>query len=235
MDNAPGIKRQWKKMKRVRYVNGEKIEEIVDDPFFWEKGLSKATRNAKQALIPVDFVKQMIAKALQLKNAGEVKASSNQQQPQKPSAASSPLVRPKTSPAPSGSVVSAPSVTPAPSPSRTTAGSATPPAQATADKGTLVQQVDAVLKKLFKTTDTALVRQHFKKLTGSDQIGDLEETKIRQIARLLQGCIKGTHKLVANGTQIAEAESGKIIWPEVPPPAPVPASEESQSDEEFNF
>jgi len=55
LDTTLGAKRQWKKMK---LSNGK----IVDDPFYFEKALSKAERNAKVKLLPETLIAKMIKK-----------------------------------------------------------------------------------------------------------------------------------------------------------------------------
>ena len=64
----PGSKRQWKKMK---LRNGS----IVPDPFWYEKAMSKANRNARHDLLPYQFIKGAIKKYLKRKgvDTGHVK------------------------------------------------------------------------------------------------------------------------------------------------------------------
>ena len=55
LDTTVGAKRQWTKMRL-------KSGEIVPDPFAFEKAISKAVRNAKHSLLPVDIIEAVIAK-----------------------------------------------------------------------------------------------------------------------------------------------------------------------------
>jgi|FLYK01.1.fsa_nt_gi hypothetical protein len=251
LDTAPGVKRQWRKMKKNVYQNGQKVdEEIVDDPFFWEKGLSKACRNAKQALIPTDIVKTLIAKALELKRAGPPTGDGAGRAGQKPQGTPKAAPgRPAASPPPESAAPSTGASQTPPAAAKPTSGSSAPPpptpapAAGPADKPTLIQQIDAVIKKAYKTSDTAAARREFKKLVGTDKLGDLPEETIRKVGKLLQGYIKGQHKLSPDGTKILDA-SGTVLWPETPPePQPEEEEEEtpaatgasSETDDEFNF
>lgn len=54
---AIGFKRQWKKLRK-------RSGEIIDNPFWFEHGASKAKRNAMQELMPVSFIKKMITSYL---------------------------------------------------------------------------------------------------------------------------------------------------------------------------
>lgn len=55
LDNTVGTKRQW-----IRMMSYGKV---IDDPFFIEKGMSKAIRNAKAALTTDELKAKIIAKA----------------------------------------------------------------------------------------------------------------------------------------------------------------------------
>jgi hypothetical protein len=63
---AIGFKSQWRKMK----AKGA----IVQNTFWFEQGASKAKRNAMQELLPVTFIKQMIAQFLKKGNVLELSA-----------------------------------------------------------------------------------------------------------------------------------------------------------------
>lgn len=221
LDSTLGIKRQWIKMKKNIWENGKVVgEEIVPDPFFWEKGFSKAIRNAKQALIPTDIIKKIIQQALKAKQAGPsrdgetLQASRGQeraaapQQPQKPAAA--------------------PSTAAAPPP----AASAKP----VQSKDTLIQKFEIVLKTAFNTQDGGAARQGLKKIAGTDKIGDLSESDLKKYGKVLQGVTKGTHKIADDGTHIVDAKTNEIVWGTKPEPAPAPKQETAapaQPEEEF--
>lgn len=66
LDNTVVTKRQWRFMDKKKFENGQVVgREQVPDKFFWEKAVSKGVRNAKQALMPTDFVKKIIQRALE--------------------------------------------------------------------------------------------------------------------------------------------------------------------------
>jgi len=67
MDSTLGTKRQWKKMK---LRNGN----IVPDPFYFEKGMSKAERNGKRKLLPESLIIKMVEQYRKQGRVKEVKA-----------------------------------------------------------------------------------------------------------------------------------------------------------------
>jgi hypothetical protein len=71
LDTTYGSKRQWKKFKRRDWKDqrgGWHKGEIADDPFYFEKAVSKAERNGKSALLPLEFKLKMIKKYLSEKD-----------------------------------------------------------------------------------------------------------------------------------------------------------------------
>ncbi len=72
LDTTVGAKRQWTKMRL-------KSGEIVPDPFAFEKAISKAVRNAKHGLLPVDIIEAVIAKG---QAQGRVVAAGEEAKPQ---------------------------------------------------------------------------------------------------------------------------------------------------------
>ena len=231
LDTAPGLKRQWTKMKRGVWENSVKVrDEIVDDPFFWEKGLSKATRNAKQALIPTDIVKELIAKALEQKNnpsarpAAAAPAGKGGQRPPAQNRGAAPPQGPasQASPAPAP-----PGAAGAPPPgggqqaSAPAGGAASPKPGATQTKDSLVQMFDVVLKAALKTQDVPVARAALKKLLGTDKITDLSEADLRKYGKILQGVPQGIFKIAEDGTHITDKDGNVVCGakPATPPPA----------------
>lgn len=261
LDSTFGIKRQWSMMKKKKYENGVCIgEEIVEDPFHFEKCLSKALRNGKQALIPTDVVKKLIMKALEVKGgrgpgrppgsgAKQVQAATPKQPAQAPAAPQNPQP-PKDAPLPAAQDAPAAPQPPAaqtaslpkkePStPAQATAPAQPVPAQASPkaqSKDTLVQKFEIVLKKAFGTTDPILARQHMKALSGTDRISDLSEEDLTKYGRILQGVFKGQNKISDDKTLIVEIASGKVLWgtpPAAPQTAPPPPPSAPSKDESF--
>jgi len=73
LDSEWGVKWQWRNMKKKIWENGRIVgEEVVSDPFFFEKATSKASRNAKKKLIPESAIKVMIKLALKEGKVGKV-------------------------------------------------------------------------------------------------------------------------------------------------------------------
>jgi len=224
LDSTFGIKRQWRKMKKNKYDEGGNIigEEIVPDTFFYEKGFSKAIRNGKQALIPVDVVKRLISEALKMKAAGPARASEGKaSSKQAPAKSSSPP--PKAEPKPEAATPPAASGTPAQA-----AAPAAPPQQAAPaataptkpDKSTLVQKFLVAAKRCFGTDEKA-VESGLKKL-GVTVINDLTEEVIIKFGKILQDVPKGKFKVVDDGLRIVDGE-GKTVMGQEPKPAPAPA------------
>lgn len=261
LDSTFGIKRQWSMMKKKKYENGVCIgEEIVEDPFHFEKCLSKALRNGKQALIPTDVVKKLIMKALEVKGgrgpgrppgSGAKQVQAAPKAPtQAPAAPQNPQPPKETPPAAPTLPVQAapppPTVQDAPPPktepsapvqAKSPAQPATAPAAPKAQsKDTLVQKFEIVLKKAFGTTDPILARQHMKALSGTDRISDLSEEDLTKYGRILQGVFKGQNKISDDKTLIVEIASGKVLWgtpPAAPQTAPPPPPSAPPKDESF--
>lgn len=246
LDTAPGLKRQWRKMKKNIWEKGQKVgEEFFEDPFFWEKGLSKATRNAKQALIPTDIVKQIIEHALKNKQThGVPPDGSHGRSRTAPSkgtpARTAPPRDPQTAtpPAASGSAPpqgAAQTGPPAGAPSKGAPAedSASPKGQG---KDVLIQKVDIVLKAALQTQDGAVARQVLKNLTGSDKIGEMSEDDLKKYGKILQGVPKGIYAFSEDRSHVYEVQGGDVVWGTkpaegaAPPPQDVPPQDASPQD-----
>lgn len=246
LDSRFGTKRQWKYMEKKKYDEQGNVvgEEIVPDPFYIEKSESKASRNALQKLIPTDFVKKMISKALELKNGRSVTTAPKGRTTQ---GGAKPQQPPAGAPAP-GQAATPPQGAAATPPAHGAASTpqgaaAAPPTQGAApqqnaqkskvSKDTLVQKFDGVIKKVFKTQDGAVVRQHVAKLTGKENIGDLDEETLKKLGNLLMNV--GKQYKIEN-YQILSADGAAVHWQPPQPPAPPPqapaAAPPPASDEE---
>lgn len=279
LDSAPGAKRQWRFMEKKKYneqgeLNGK---EVVPDPFWYEKGVSKATRNGKQALMPTDFVKRLISRAIDSKNGKNVQSRNQQyqqrqQQPQQGQGQRPPQQTPPQQPsqgaaqqpaqakpmgAPPGAAPSAAAPGPvhqgprsaaaAPQPSSTAvapaapaqpvppppvqppvqaaspppsppAPPAAPPQQQEMPKDVMVQKLDAVLKAVFATQDTATARQGLHRITGFGSPADMPPDQIRALGNILNGVVKKQSRI--DGNKILKNGDNAVLWqgPDLAPP-----------------
>ncbi|SRR5579871_2051299 len=264
LDSTIGIKRQWRMMKKKRYVDGQEDGyDIVEDPFFWEKACSKAIRNAKQGLIPVDIVKKLISEALNKKNGQDVHprqggspkqqqrnaskggggaaASGGQQGDQKPPGeqkqAEQKQTEQKTAQGTSSTTPPPSSAGPENSSSAASASGGTQEGagKQKASRDVLNQKFEAILKQAFKTQDGEQARAGLAKLTGIAKISDLPDDKLKDLGNLLHGVIKNKNKIDAN--KILSAE-GQVLW-KGPEPASAagaapPPADAPPEDKEFN-
>jgi len=256
LDNTIGVKRQWRMMKKKKYDEGgrEAGYEIVEDPFFWEKATSKAIRNAKQGLIPVDIVKELIKKALEKKNGQEIQTRAPQgkqgggraQQPQKPQQqASTPPPSggaSETAPPPPSSATGTPQQQANPqtgqaagTPPAPPAGSSTPPpaggaAKTPPSRDVTNQKFESVLKTALGTLDPDKAREGLKALTGISKISELPDDKLKTIGNLLNGVIKKTNRV--EGHKILAVSDGKALWTG---PEPAAAATPSAGQPEGSF
>jgi len=197
LDSAVGVKRQWTKMKK-------KDGSIVEDRFAYEKACSKSQRNAKQALIPVDFVKRMIQMALNQKNNPKAAPSARAAQPAKPAAGSA-----KPAAAPTGDA----------KPSQKPAG--------TDPMGALRQKFWTVLKRATGMTKDDDARKVLKDLADVDKVTALGEEALKALGNALGGIIQGTNSFGkdADGNYfIAEKASNSTLYP-------VPNQEEAPAED----
>lgn len=227
LDSSVGVKRQGSQMQK-------KDGTVVFDQFWAEKGTSKAQRNAKQALLPTDFVKSMIKKALELKkNPTETRS----RQPGKTAAATTKPQGAAAPPPPPGQKSPA-AAAPPPLPGQ----AAKPPAGQTqkTDLGALRQKFWAVLKQATsvqgKPPDEPTARTYLKALAGKDKVSDLTEATLRALGAILRGVVESVNLIQADPATgkwlITDQTSGALVWPAAaaapPPPAaqPPPAAEE---------
>lgn len=222
LDTNVAGKRQWKLMKKIKWVNGERAgEEIVPDPFAWEKCLSKATRNAKQTLMPTEMVKKLVSKALEGKNGQAVGRSAPRSQAKTPegtkpvASASGGSTATKPEEAKKPAVATAPPTQTATGPTQTTAPSESA-AKPKMSKDVLIQKLDAVTKMLFQTQDGAVARQKLAAITGKASPSDLSEEQIKNLGNAINAVVKKTAAI--EGNDIIRSADKSVLWkgPEVP-------------------
>lgn len=257
LDNTIGVKRQWRMMKKKKYDEGgrEAGYEIVEDPFFWEKATSKAIRNAKQGLIPVDIVKELIKQALAKKNGQEIQprttpgkqqggGRAQTQRPQQqastppPSGGAQETAPPPPSsasgtPQPPANPQTGPAAGPPPAPP---AGSSPPPpaggaAKPPASRDVTNQKFEAALKAALQTQDGDKAREVLKTLTGFAKISEMPDDTLKSVGNLLNGVIKKTNRIDKNKILAAD---GKVLWTG-PEPAAAPAGAPPAGQPEGSF
>lgn len=226
LDTTLGVKRQWRMMKKNKYENGQVVgEEIVADPFFMEKAFSKAIRNSKQALMPVDLVKKLISEALKSKQSGAPRGGStpSKASPAAPAKAAAPQQPQKPAAAPSTAAAPPPADVAASKPAvQQSEAAPAAPAKPGQSKDTLIQKFEIVLKTAFNTQDGGAARQGLKKIAGTDKIGDLSEDDLKKYGKVLQGVSKGTYKIADDGTHVVDVKTNEVVWGTKPEPAPEP-------------
>lgn len=233
LDSNIAGKRQWKFMKKNKWENGQKVgEEIVPDPFAWEKCLSKATRNAKQSLMPTEFVKDLISMALKNKAGGARPAAPKTQTAPPRQAQAAPAGGPATAAAPAKPTTQPPK-TAAPAPAAG-APAATPkpePAKKSgwAPKDVDIQKLDAVCKQALGTTDGVAARKRAMEIAGKASPSDLAEEDFKTFGNAFFAVSKKKAKIVGNDII---AESGEALWRGPAPKAPAPASDAPPPPEE---
>jgi hypothetical protein len=254
LDTTIGSARGWIKQKI-----GKDNPKIVPDDFFFNKTVSKATRNMQLSLIPTDFKKAMIEKLKGMR--GAQGAQSHQSRPpqgagapvgqSKGAAAPAPAGQPKGAApagAPAGESTTKPAAPPAsPAIPAAPAAGATPPKQtakpvqpktqtttpATAPIETVQHGFRAVFVAFAKTEDNVTLKKILKALTGKTAVTDLERELMLELGPLLRRAINNQVKW--NGSSLHEISSGEQLWPKVEPqvdPTPEPQHEEAPPPQE---
>lgn len=174
LDSQIGAKRKWMKEKL-------RSGEVRPDPFFWEKAIGQAQRNAKQALLPQDFVLEFIQ--LILKKGGGKKGAAAPGRQAQPQGQASPGQTQKPKDAAPGQAAGAPGATPG-----------APPKDPAKRKLTMQQQFWAQFKRAIPQADTeAKQRTTLKRFTGKTHVRELDEKVIATLGAALR--------------KVAEAES----------------------------
>lgn len=224
MDSEFGSKRQWRKMqKKDVWENGVMVRkgEIELDPFFYEKAISKAQRNAKLALMDAAFIAKVVQAAIEKKRVRDVstagaKTTKSAAQPADPAA---------TKP-----------VEPAESPlQKAKREAATKKQQAAAKKPEAPVARKALeenvwsLVQILGFAEEAEARRVVTMWLGTDQLAKVEEAKLKRFALDARKCLRANGE--ANGLtftedgleRIACRATGLILWPE-PEASAVPQS-----------
>lgn len=213
LDSEVGTKSQPRFMKKKKYDQSNQYvgEEKAVDPFWYEKGVSKASRNGKKKLIPNDFQNKLIAMISdpKRKGGGAVKKIEPQAQAAPPpSAPKAPASPPPAAQAPAAP----PPPTPAPPAQKPAAASA----PASPDKIALLKKLDAVARQVFGFSDGAQVVEKIRVMTGSHP-SEFSEEQIKKIGTLLQGVAKKVNRV--DGDRLIRIADGALL---LGAPLPVP-------------
>lgn len=251
LDSTFGHKRMSRKTKRYKDESGTDFD-MVEDPEFTTKGITKAERNGKVKLMPKDSVTNMIVRASgQGAPASAPAKPANRTQPPKPAggqaapAGGAPPTDASKAP-PAQGAASKPASPPAQPPTQPPAQPPTqPPAQPPAQQQTpppttpppqppaadkpkmskevMVQKLDAVCKLVFQTQDGAVARQRLAAITGKASPSDLNEEEIKIVGNAINAVAKKT--AVIEGNNVIKIADKSILWkgPDLPPPQEAPA------------
>lgn len=254
LDSTFGHKRMSRKTKRYKDDAGIEFD-MVEDPEFTTKAITKAERNGKLKLMPKDAVTNMIAKATGQTVQGAPPPKGNTPPPKGPA-------KPVTPPAGAGTTGGAPPTPPTPpkeeakkveepkkeeakkveepkkteEPKKAAAPPPTPPPAAPADskpkmsKEVMVQKLDAVSKMVFNTQDGAIARQRLAAIAGKPSPSDLTDDEIKQVGNAMNAVARKTAEIVGN--DIIKLSDRSVLWkgPEV---QEAPAAEGGENGEEM--
>jgi len=259
LDSTFGHKRMSRKTKRYKDDSGTDFD-MVEDPEFTTKAITKAERNGKLKLMPKDAVTNMIAKAT-----GQVTTppppKGNTAPPKGNTAPPKDTAKPVTPPAgASGGTPSTPPKEEAKKPEepkkteevkkpeeakkveepkkteepKKAAAPPAPPADSKPkmSKEVMVQKLDAVCKMVFNTQDGAIARQKLAVITGKPSPGDLSDDDIKKVGNAINAVAKKTAEIVGN--DIVKLSDKSILWkgPEVQA-APAESAPEGETGEEM--
>jgi hypothetical protein len=252
LDSTVGHKRMSRKTKRYTDDNDPTKFEMVEDPEFVTKAITKAERNGKLKLMPKDAVTNLIAKATGQPAPGAPAKGV----PAKPATPPAGFAKPATPAAASAPASSAPPASAAPKPeeqAKAAPAAAAAPAPAAAQpvapaqpgqaapaapagkpkmsKEVMVQKLDAVSKMIFTTQDGAIARQKLSALTGKASPADLSDEDIKKIGNAINAVAKKTATI--EGNNIVKTSDKSLLWkgPEIAAPVSVPA--EAPEEEMF--
>jgi len=258
LDSTFGHKRMSRKTKRYKDDSGTDFD-MVEDPEFTTKAITKAERNGKLKLMPKDAVTNMIAKATGQVVQGATPPKGNTAPPKGNTAPPKETAKPVTPPAgASGGTplkeeakkpeepkkteevkkpeeakkVDEPKKTE--EPKKAAAPPAAPADKPKMSKEVMVQKLDAVCKMVFNTQDGAIARQKLAVITGKPSPGDLSDDDIKKVGNAINAVAKKTAEIVGN--DIVKLSDKSILWkgPEVvAPPAEAPAEGGETGEEMF--
>lgn len=138
-----------------------------------------------------------------------------------PAKAAPAVVPPAAPPAAQVVYVSPPAQAPQPPPQAAAPAPVAAPAAAVQEmpKDVMVQKLDAVLKAVFATQDTAMARQGLHRITGFSSPSDMPVDKIKALGNVLNSVVKKQANI--DGNKVVRIADGIILWegPQVVPVA----------------
>ena len=230
LDSAIGHKRMCRKAKRYLDENDKNNFEMVEDPEFITKAVTKAERNGKLKLIPKDVITLLVAKATGQPMPGSPAKSQPAKGAAKPAGSppaqgAQPASTPQQ-PKAEGSAQAPPAQQPAPSASQDAA-------KPKMSKDVLIQKLDAVAKLLFQTQDGAVARQKLATLTGKASPSELSEEAIKNIGNAINAVVKKTAAI--EGNNIIKLADKSILWKGPELPKQEAAAQEEAPSEDIMF
>lgn len=236
LDSTIGHKRMSRKAKRYLDENDKSKFEMVEDPEFTTKAITKAERNGKLKLMPKDAVVNLIAKAL---GQGQSAQGGTRPAPKgPPGRPSAPPPPPTPTPPAAHTAPPPPSPSSPPAPPPQSAPAATAPPAATVPppppkmtREVMIQKLDAVSKLVFQTPDGAQARAKLAQLTGKASPSDIPDEEMKTVGNAINAVANKKAKL--EGNNIIRIADGVVLWkgpaaaaPPQPPPEEPPAEEE---------
>lgn len=248
LDTTVGHKRMGRKTKRYLDESGTDFE-MVEDPEFTTKAITKAERNGKLKLMPKDAILNLITKAIAM-SSNTSSTPKNQNQNQSKGAAAKPSTPPaepkkeeaKKAEEPKKEEAKKEEAKKPEEPKKDASAPAQPPketAPAAASDGkpkmsreVMIQKLDAVCKMVFNTQDGAVARQKLAAITGKASPSDLTDDEIKKVGNAINAVAKKTATI--EGNNIVRTSDKVVLWkgPEVkaPPAAEAPAQPEKEEE-----
>jgi len=252
LDTTIGHKRMSRKAKRFKDDQSDEFE-MVEDPEFTTKAITKAERNGKLKLMPKDAVINMITKAVEKNNGGGAAAPpKGAQQPPKgnakpPAAPAAPAEKKEEPKKDEAKKPEEPKKTEEPKkeePKKEAAAAQQPPPKESAPaapadgkpkmtKEVMVQKLDAVCKMVFNTQDGAAARAKLAALTGKTSPTDLTDEEIKKVGNAINAVAKKT--AAVEGNNIVRIADKVVLWkgPEVKAPPAEAAAEPGKEEDMF--
>lgn len=228
MDSQLGAKRKWIKEKL-------RSGEVRLDPSYWEKALGQAQRNAKQALLPQDFILEFIQLILKKGGAKNVRgAAAPARQQAKPQESKPPQQGKPKDAAPAQGAATQPAQGSAAPPAGAAPGA---PAQDPAKrKLTLQQQFWAIFKNAIPQAKTEpQQRSTLKRFTGKTHVRELDEKVIATLGGAIRKVAEGESAVKeledekgVKTLTIYHAPTGAFHWPVGFKPKAAPPAQSTQ-------
>lgn len=192
LDSSIGSKRKWVK---ERLKDGS----VQEDPYFWEKAVSMAQRNAKYPLLPQKFVGELIERIRTGKSVGDTTAGASS----KRGRSSGAKAQQSGTSGPSGTQKGA----------QTSGTQSGPSNDAWIKKAR--QQIFLLAKKAAGTDSKDDLRKYFSRVFGFDRLTAIPADKLKPVGTAVRKLSEGEARLVEdNGPlYVLNQTDGGILWP----------------------